>query len=60
MLVQANTSFTVVDEDQVGEDFVSFLRNLVKVFPSLATRPFYLTGQSYAGRFIVSLLYLAY
>lgn len=30
------------------------------MFPSLATRPFYLTGQSYAGRFIVSLLHLAY
>lgn len=33
---------------------VGFLENLVKVFPSLATRPFYLTGESYAGRYIVS------
>ena len=32
---------------------VGFLENLVKVFPSLATRPFYLTGESYAGRYIV-------
>lgn len=32
---------------------VGFLSNLVKVFPSLATRPLYLTGESYAGRYIV-------
>ncbi|KAF7799721.1 hypothetical protein EIP86_010963 [Pleurotus ostreatoroseus] len=31
---------------------VGFLSNLVKVFPSLASRPFYLTGESYAGRYI--------
>ncbi|KAF5373507.1 hypothetical protein D9757_010495 [Collybiopsis confluens] len=42
----------VDSEDQMGEDFVQFLTNLVKVFPSLATRPFYLTGESYAGTFI--------
>ncbi|KAJ3836137.1 alpha/beta-hydrolase [Lentinula raphanica] len=39
-------------EDQLGQDFVEFLTNLVKVFPSLSTRPFYLTGESYAGTFI--------
>ena len=32
-----------------------FLSNLVKVFPSLAQRPLYLTGESYAGTYIVSL-----
>ncbi|EEB95565.1 hypothetical protein MPER_05445, partial [Moniliophthora perniciosa FA553] len=42
----------VFDEDQLGQDFVGFLANLVKVFPSLATRPFHLTGESYAGVFI--------
>ncbi|KAL0571646.1 hypothetical protein V5O48_010319 [Marasmius crinis-equi] len=42
----------VFDEDQLGQDFVGFLANVVKVFPSLATRPFYLTGESYAGVFI--------
>ncbi|KAH9913998.1 alpha/beta-hydrolase [Epithele typhae] len=42
----------VADEDQVGTDFMGFLSNLVKVFPSLATRPLYLTGESYAGRYI--------
>ncbi|GBE89633.1 alpha/beta-hydrolase [Sparassis crispa] len=40
------------DEDQVASDFVGFLENLVKVFPSLATRPLYLTGESYAGTYI--------
>ena len=66
------TNAVVVDEDQMGEDFVrdmstshvrsllmariiqtGFLRNLVRVFPNLATRPLYLTGESYAGTYIV-------
>ncbi|KAF7358042.1 Alpha/beta-hydrolase [Mycena venus] len=42
----------VSDEDQTGEDFIGFLSNLVKVFPSLATRPLFLTGESYAGTYI--------
>ncbi|KAJ7769203.1 alpha/beta-hydrolase [Mycena maculata] len=42
----------VPDEDQMGEDFVGFLSNLVKIFPSLATRPLYLMGESYAGTYI--------
>ncbi|KAJ7354412.1 alpha/beta-hydrolase [Mycena albidolilacea] len=42
----------VPDEDQTGEDFIGFLLNLVKVFPSLATRPLFLTGESYAGTYI--------
>lgn len=32
---------------------MGFLDNLVKVFPSLSTRPLYLTGESYAGTYIV-------
>ncbi|KAH9913993.1 alpha/beta-hydrolase [Epithele typhae] len=42
----------VADEDQMGTDFMGFLSNLVKVFPSLATRPLHLTGESYAGTYI--------
>lgn len=34
---------------------MGFLANLVKVFPSLKTRPLYLTGESYAGTYIVSI-----
>ncbi|EJD46625.1 alpha/beta-hydrolase [Auricularia subglabra TFB-10046 SS5] len=48
----ADTTGYIADEDQMGEDFVGFLANLVKVFPSLATRPFHLTGESYAGMYI--------
>ncbi|KAI0773295.1 alpha/beta-hydrolase [Trametes elegans] len=42
----------VHDEDEMGRDFMGFLENLVKVFPSLKKRPLYLTGESYAGRYI--------
>ncbi|KAI0718832.1 alpha/beta-hydrolase [Fomitopsis betulina] len=42
----------VYDEDQMASDFMGFLDNLVKVFPSLKTRPLHLTGESYAGTYI--------
>ncbi|KAJ6607825.1 alpha beta-hydrolase [Mycena sp. CBHHK59/15] len=42
----------VPDEDQMGRDFVGFLTNLVKIFPSLANRPLHLAGESYAGTYI--------
>ncbi|KZP13602.1 alpha/beta-hydrolase, partial [Athelia psychrophila] len=49
----AGTGYSTTDADgYVGEDFVGFLSNLVKVFPNLAMRPLYLTGESYAGRYI--------
>ncbi|PIL24661.1 hypothetical protein GSI_12545 [Ganoderma sinense ZZ0214-1] len=48
----ADSDGYVHDEDEVGRDFMGFLENLVKVFPSLATRPLYLTGESYAGTYI--------
>ncbi|KAJ7112959.1 alpha/beta-hydrolase [Mycena epipterygia] len=42
----------VPDEDQMGRDFVQFLSNIVKIFPSLAKRPLHLAGESYAGTYI--------
>ncbi|CDO76988.1 hypothetical protein BN946_scf184298.g15 [Trametes cinnabarina] len=48
----ADSTGYVPDEDQTGEDFLGFLSNIVKVFPSLATRPLFLTGESYAGTYI--------
>ncbi|PFH51848.1 hypothetical protein AMATHDRAFT_58385 [Amanita thiersii Skay4041] len=44
------------DEDQVGKDFMGFLNNLVKIFPSLAKRPLHITGESYAGVYIPYIL----
>lgn len=35
---------------------LGFLSNLVKIFPSLATRPLYLMGESYAGTYIVRII----
>ncbi|RPD60993.1 alpha/beta-hydrolase [Lentinus tigrinus ALCF2SS1-7] len=48
----ADADGNVHDEDEVGRDFFAFLKNLVAVFPSLRTRPLYLTGESYAGIYI--------
>ncbi|OCH83865.1 alpha/beta-hydrolase [Obba rivulosa] len=48
----ADSTGYIADEDQMGQDFVGFLSNLVQVFPGLATRPLYLTGESYAGTYI--------
>ncbi|KAI0791967.1 Alpha/Beta hydrolase protein [Abortiporus biennis] len=45
------TGFTQ-DEEQVAIDFWAFIANLVNVFPSLKTRPLYLTGESYSGTYI--------
>ncbi|KAJ7348437.1 Alpha/Beta hydrolase protein [Mycena albidolilacea] len=48
----------VPDEDQLGRDFVEFLSNIVAIFPSLASRPLYLAGESYAGVYIASLFFI--
>ncbi|RDX43775.1 alpha/beta-hydrolase [Lentinus brumalis] len=48
----ADVDGNVHDEDEVGRDFMGFLGNLMNVFPSLKTRPLYLTGESYAGTYI--------
>jgi cathepsin A (carboxypeptidase C) len=39
-------------EDQIAEDFFTFLQGFVKAFPQYADRDFYLTGESYAGHYI--------
>jgi hypothetical protein len=44
----------IIDNYAYAYAQVGFLANLVKVFPSLATRPLYVTGESYAGTYIVS------
>ncbi|KAF8576822.1 alpha/beta-hydrolase [Ramaria rubella] len=48
----ADSQGYIFSEDQMGEDFFGFLTNLVQVFPSLAKRPLYLTGESYSGTYI--------
>ncbi|KAF8524852.1 alpha/beta-hydrolase [Hysterangium stoloniferum] len=48
----ADSTGYINSEDQMGEDFLGFLANLVQVFPSLAKRPLYLIGESYAGTYI--------
>ncbi|KIK61689.1 hypothetical protein GYMLUDRAFT_260725 [Collybiopsis luxurians FD-317 M1] len=52
----ADSDGYIASEDQMGADFLGFLSNLVKVFPSLATRPLHITGESYAGTYIPYIL----
>lgn len=44
----------IVDEDQMGRDFMGFLANLAEVFPSLKTRPLYLIGEVNIRHFFFS------
>ncbi|KAJ6629342.1 alpha/beta-hydrolase [Mycena sp. CBHHK59/15] len=48
----SDTTGYVGDDDQMAQDFLGFLTNIVKIFPSLATRPLYLSGESCAGNWI--------
>ncbi|KAJ8469599.1 hypothetical protein ONZ45_g16841 [Pleurotus djamor] len=52
----ADANGYIDSEEQMAIDFFGFLTNLVKVFPSLATRPLHLTGESYAGVYIPYIL----
>lgn len=42
----------VYDEDVVGDDMLDFLQEFFAVHPELADRPFYVTGESYAGHYV--------
>ena len=42
----------VVNEDQMGEQFVNFISGFYKCHPELSSNPLYVTGESYAGRYI--------
>lgn len=39
-------------EDDVAEDFYEFLTKFINNFPGYKDRPFYVTGESYAGHYI--------
>nr|XP_049704556.1 probable serine carboxypeptidase CPVL isoform X1 [Helicoverpa armigera] len=40
------------NEDQVGECLLNFLQQFLQVFPELRKAPLFLTGESYAGKYI--------
>ncbi|PWN38481.1 alpha/beta-hydrolase, partial [Meira miltonrushii] len=52
-----HTGFTTgitenTNEDEVAAQFASFLANFYKIFPELATKKLWITGESYAGTYI--------
>uniref|UniRef100_A0A182UCJ9 Carboxypeptidase n=1 Tax=Anopheles melas TaxID=34690 RepID=A0A182UCJ9_9DIPT len=42
---------------QIGEELYSAVVQFLKLFPDLQTRPFYITGESYAGKYVPALGY---
>ncbi|KAF8530534.1 Alpha/Beta hydrolase protein [Hysterangium stoloniferum] len=48
----ADANGYVANEDEMAVDMLAFLDALTRVFPSLATRPLHLIGESYAGKYI--------
>eukprot|EP01084_Bolivina_argentea_P307332 531178_1 len=47
-----NNDSYVVNEDQMGEQFVNFIVGFYKCHNNFSTNPLYITGESYAGRYI--------
>ncbi|KAG0055259.1 Cell death protease [Gryganskiella cystojenkinii] len=43
---------TVPDEDFIGDTMVNFYKNFFKTFPEMKSKKMYITGESYAGRYI--------
>lgn len=64
--VGAGWSFTdspngyVTNEDQVADDLYSAMTQFFQLFPNLKDNDFYVTGESYAGKYVPSLSYKIY
>ncbi|XP_073941083.1 venom serine carboxypeptidase-like, partial [Choristoneura fumiferana] len=43
------------NEEQVGEQLLEFLNQFLKVFPELKSRPLFIAGESYAGKYVPAL-----
>lgn len=50
----------VVNEDQVADNLYSAMTQFFQLFPNLADNDFYVTGESYAGKYVPSLAYKIY
>merc|ERR1712000_760142 len=49
-----------VNEDQVADNLYSAITQFFQLFPDLADNDFYVTGESYAGKYVPSLGYKIY
>lgn len=47
----------VTNEDDVARDLVSFLEQFFTIFPQYKSRPFWLAGESYGGKYVPSAAY---
>ena len=50
----------VTNEDQVADDLYSAMTQFFQLFPNLKDNDFYVTGESYAGKYVPSLSYKIY
>lgn len=43
------------DEEEVGKNLLSAVKQILRVFPELSSNPLYVTGESYAGKYVPAL-----
>lgn len=47
----------VKNEKEVGRDLYEAISQIFTMFPKLQTHPFFITGESYAGKYVPALAY---
>jgi len=55
-----NNDAYCADEECVGEDMWEFLSAFMQEFPQYRNKPFYVTGESYAGHYVPAISYTIY
>lgn len=45
------------DENEVGKNLLSAVKQILQMFPEIKSNPFFVTGESYAGKYVPALSY---
>lgn len=52
-----NESCYSKNQNEVGRNLLVGIKQILKLFPTLSSNPFYVTGESYAGKYVPALAY---